>query len=73
MEVKEIIEKYLGIKTSDYTNESKFVEDLGCDSLDMIEILTECEIEFNISIPDTDVESIKTVQNLIDYVKEHAA
>lgn len=70
--VKEIVERYLGVNPSDYTNNSSFVGDLGCDSLDIVEILTECEREFNISIPDDDVESLKTVQDLIDYIKEHA-
>lgn len=70
--VREIINRYLGINSSDYTNKSSFVGDLGCDSLDIVEILTECEREFNISIPDDDVESLKTVQDLIDYIKEHA-
>ena len=70
--IKEIVERYLGMDPSDYTNESKFVEDLSCDSLDMVELVMECEREFGIYIPDDAVESLKTVQNLIDYVKEHA-
>lgn len=70
--IKEIVERYLGINPSDYTNESNLIEDLACDSLDMIEIVMECEREYGISIPDDAVESIKTVQDLIDYIKEHA-
>lgn len=70
--IKEIIERYLGVNPSDYSNESKFVEDLACDSLDMIEVIMECEREFNIAIPDDSVSKLVTVQDLIDYVKEYA-
>jgi acyl carrier protein len=69
--VKEIIERHLGINPSSYTNESKFVEDLACDSLDMIEVIMECEREFNIAIPDDVISKLITVQDLIDYIKEH--
>ena len=69
--IKEIVERFLGINPSDYTNESKFVEDLSCDSLDMVELVMECEREFGVSIPDDALQSIKTVQDLIDYIKEH--
>ena len=69
--IKEIVERYLGVNPSDYSNESKFVEDLACDSLDMIEVIMECEREFNIAIPDDEVSKLVTVQDLIDYVKEH--
>ncbi len=70
--IKAIVERFLGINPSDYTNESNLVEDLGCDSLDMIEIVMECEREFGISIPDDALPKLTTVQNLIDYIKEHA-
>lgn len=69
--IKEIIEKYLGVKSSDYTNEANFTEDLACDSLDMVEIVMACEAEFKVSIPDDAFPELKTVQNLIDYIKEH--
>lgn len=69
--IKEIVERYLGVNPSDYTNESKFVADLACDSLDMVEMIMECEREFNIAIPDDEVSKLVTVQDLIDYVKEH--
>lgn len=71
--IKEIVESYLGVNPSDCTNESKFVEDLACYSLDMIEVIMECEREFNIAIPDDVVSRLVTIQDLIDYVKEHAA
>ena len=68
--VKQIIEDKLGISPGDYRNDERFIDDLGCDSLDMVDLIMECEKEFNISIPDDDVDKILTVQNLIDYVKE---
>lgn len=68
-EVKRIIEEKLGI--DHYKEEDNFREDLGCDSLDMIEVIMECEREFNIVIPDSAFDSIKTIQDLIDYIKEH--
>jgi acyl carrier protein len=70
--IKEIVEKYLGVKPSDYTNEANFVEDLAYDSLDMVEIIMACESDFRISIPDDIFPQLKTVQNLIDYIKKHA-
>ena len=69
--IKRIIEEKLGLETRDYTLESKFNEDLGCDSLDMIDLALSVENEFNISIPDDALNNIKTVKDLIDYVEEH--
>ena len=68
--VKQIIKDKLGISSGDYRNEESFQEDLGCDSLDMVDLIIECEKQFNISIPDDDVDKLRTVQNLIDYVTE---
>lgn len=70
--VKQIIENKLGIASGDYRNEESFQEDLGCDSLDMVDLIMECEKQFSISIPDDDVDKLRTVQDLIDYVEEHA-
>ena len=67
--IKSIIENKLGISPNDYTDESNFKEDLGCDSLDVIDLVMEVEREFNISIPDSDIEKILTVEGLINYVK----
>lgn len=67
--IKSIIENKLGISPKNYTDESNFREDLGCDSLDIIDLVMEVEKEFNISIPDNDIEKILTVKGLIDYVK----
>lgn len=70
--IKSIIENKLGIASGDYKNEESFQEGLGCDSLDMVDLIVECEKQFNISIPDDDIDKLRTVQDLIDYVKEHA-
>ena len=70
--IKEIIEDRLGISRNDYRNDESFQEDLGCDSLDMVDLIMECEKQFNISIPDDDVDKLRTVQDLINYVTEHA-
>ena len=67
--IKSIIENKFGISPKDYTDESNFKEDLGCDSLDIIDLVMEVEREFNISIPDSDIEKILTVEGLINYVK----
>ena len=69
--VKRIIEEKLGLETRDYTLESRFNEDLECDSLDIIDIVLSVEKEFNISIPDNVFNDLKTVKDLIDYVEEH--
>jgi acyl carrier protein len=68
--IKQLIEDKLGISPGDYRNDERFIDDLGCDSLDMVDLIMECEKEFNISIPDDDVYKILTVQDLIDYVTE---
>jgi acyl carrier protein len=67
--IKSIIENKFGISPKDYTDESNFKEDLGCDSLDVIDLVMEIEKEFNISIHDSDIEKILTVEGLINYVK----
>lgn len=68
--IKEIIEDRLGISRNNYRNEESFQEDLGCDSLDMVDLIMECEKQFSISIPDDEVDKLRTVQNLIDYITE---
>jgi len=69
-EIKVIIEDKLGINPADYSNDSRFIEDLACDSLDVIDLVMEIEREFNIAIPDDDVNKFDTVGNLIEYVKK---
>ena len=68
--LKEIIEEKLGIEPNNYSNDSRFIEDLGCDSLDVVDLIMDIEKEFNISIPDDDVNRLDTIGNLIEYVKE---
>ena len=67
--VKEIIAEQLGIEPSQIKLESKFVEDLGADSLDVVELIMAFEEAFNIEIPDEDAEKIQTVKDVVDYIK----
>lgn len=69
--VKKIIVEQLGVKEEEVKNESSFVEDLGADSLDTVELVMALEEEFDTEIPDEDAEKITTVQAAIDYVKSH--
>ena len=68
--VKEIIVEQLGVETTQVTERAKFVDDLGADSLDTVELVMALEEEFSIEIPDEDAEKIATVQNAIDYIKK---
>jgi acyl carrier protein len=70
--VKKIIVEQLGVDEEDVTPDASFVDDLGADSLDTVELVMAFEEEFGIEIPDEDAEKILTVQNVIDYVKERA-
>lgn len=70
--VKELIKNKLGISESNYSLDASIRDDWGCDSLDMVELIMECEKEFNLSIPDSVVERIKTPKDLIAYIKGHA-
>ncbi len=70
--VKKIIAEQLGVEESQVTNEKAFIADLGADSLDTVELVMALEDAFEIEIPDEDAEKILTVQNAIDYAKEHA-
>ncbi len=66
--IKSIVVKHLGIDESKVTPESKFIDDLGADSLDTVELVMAFEEEFEIEIPDDAAETILTVQNAIDYI-----
>ena len=66
--VKDIIEKELGVEREKLTNEASFIEDLGADSLDIVELVMEFEKEFNIDIPDKDAENLRTVGDAIKYL-----
>jgi len=71
--VKEIIAKELGVEREKLTNDASFMEDLGADSLDTVELVMEFEDEFETSIPDEQAEKIQTVGQAIDFIKEHVA
>lgn len=70
--VKEIIVEQLGVEASQVTDLAKFVDDLGADSLDTVELVMALEEEFSIEIPDEDAEKITTVGDAIGYIQEHA-
>jgi acyl carrier protein len=67
--VKEIIVEQLGVEEDEVSPEASFIDDLGADSLDTVELVMAFEEEFNIEIPDEDAEGISTVQDAIDYIK----
>ena len=66
--VKKIVAEQLGVKLEDVKNESSFVDDLGADSLDTVELVLALEEEFDTEIPDEEAEKITTVQAAIDYI-----
>jgi len=68
--VKDIIVEQLGVNADQVTPEAKFIEDLGADSLDTVELVMALEEEFEIEIPDEDAEKITTVHQAIDYINE---
>ena len=67
--IVQIIAKQLGIEEQDISSNSSVVEDLGADSLDVVELIMALEEEFNFEIPDTEAEKIVSVQNIIDYME----
>ncbi|MDF9621007.1 acyl carrier protein [Pseudomonas entomophila] len=69
--VKKIVAEQLGVKEEEVKNESSFVDDLGADSLDTVELVMALEEEFETEIPDEEAEKITTVQAAIDYVNSH--
>ncbi|MBI3915815.1 MAG: acyl carrier protein [Betaproteobacteria bacterium RIFCSPLOWO2_02_64_14] len=69
--VKKIVAEQLGVNEGDVKNVSSFVNDLGADSLDTVELVMALEEEFETEIPDEDAEKITTVQQAIDYIKAH--
>ena len=70
--VKQIIVEQLGVDEGEVTPNASFVDDLGADSLDTVELVMAFEEAFDIEIPDEEAEKIKTVNNAIDYINAHA-
>lgn len=70
--VKEIIVEQLGVDASQVTERAKFVDDLGADSLDTVELVMALEEEFSLEIPDEDAEKITSVGEAIEYIKNNA-
>lgn len=69
--VKEIVAEQLSVEEAQVVPEASFMDDLGADSLDTVELVMALEEEFDIEIPDEDAEKIQTVQDAIDYIAEH--
>ena len=72
-EVKEVVAEQLNVNPDEVKEESKFVEDLGADSLDVVELIMELEEKFDIEIPDSEAEKIATVGDAVKYIEEHNA
>ncbi len=71
--IKAIIAEQLGVKPEEVTPNASFVDDLGADSLDTVELIMALEEEFSVEIPDEDAEKMKTVGDAIKYIEEKAA
>ncbi|MFI5358850.1 MAG: acyl carrier protein [Halanaerobiales bacterium] len=69
--VVDIIVEELGVDPEEVTPEASFIDDLGADSLDVVELVMAFEEEFDLEIPDEDAENIKTVQDAVDYIEEN--
>ena len=69
--VKDIIVEQLGVNAEQVTAEASFIDDLGADSLDIVELIMAFEEEFNIEIPDEAAEKIKTVQDVVTYIDQN--
>ena len=71
--VKGIIVEQLGVAENSVTLEASFIDDLGADSLDIVELIMALEEEFDMEIPDADAEKIVTVGDVVEYIREHVA
>ena len=69
--VRDIVVEQLGVEADDVTIESTFIDDLGADSLDIVELMMACEAELSIEIPDEAAEKIKTVQDVVNYIDQN--
>lgn len=70
--VTEIIVEQLGVNPEQVTPKASFIEDLGADSLDIVELVMAFEEEFGVEVPDEEAEKLQTVQDVIDYIKDKA-
>ena len=70
--VKEIIVEQLGVAETAVVGEASFIDDLGADSLDIVELIMALEEEFDIEIPDGDAEKVVTVNDVVEYIKDNA-
>ncbi|HMK31640.1 MAG TPA: acyl carrier protein [Terriglobales bacterium] len=70
--VKQIIVEQLGVDEAEVTSNASFVDDLGADSLDTVELVMAFEEAFDLEIPDEDAEKIRTVQDAVDYISKNA-
>ena len=65
-----IISEQLSLREEDISTDARFVDDLGADSLDIVELIMEMEEEFDVEIPDEGIEKMLTVQNVVDYISQ---
>ncbi|MGI6705408.1 MAG: acyl carrier protein [Clostridia bacterium] len=70
--VRDIIVEQLGVEADEVTLESSFIDDLGADSLDIVELIMALEEEFDMEIPDEEAEKVTTVGDVVDYIKNHS-
>ncbi len=70
-EVRQILMDQLDVSEDDVTTESEIIDDLGADSLDLVDIVMTLEDEFEVEIPETSIEDIKTVGDLVDYIENN--
>ena len=71
--IKEVIARELEVDVKQLTPEAKFIEDLGADSLDIVELVMALEEEFGLDIPDEDADKLKTVGDAMNYLKQHVS
>ena len=72
-QVKEIIATQLSVEPEKVTSEAKFIEDLGADFLDIVELVMAFEDKFSVEVPDEDTEKLKSVKDVVDYIEQHKA
>ncbi len=70
--IKKIIVEQLGVEEDEIAMESSFIDDLGADSLDIVELIMALEEEFDLEIPDSEAEKISTVGDIVDYIKNNS-